>query len=58
MKTTGVHFFNENKKVKKQKKDIINNAYSKGIKLSPLSQYYKNDEENKNNLCYELFLIR
>ena len=34
--------------MKKQKKNIIKNAYSKGIKLSPLSQYYKNNEENKN----------
>ena len=25
-----------------------NKDYSKGIKLSPLSQYYKNNEENKN----------
>ncbi len=36
-------------KSEKTEKDIINNAYSKGIKLSPLSQYYKNNEkENKN----------
>lgn len=32
----------------KEEKDIINNAYSKGIKLSPLSQYYKNNEDSKN----------
>ena len=35
-------------KSEKTEKDIINNAYGKGIKLSPLSQYYKNNEENKN----------
>ena len=33
---------------RKEEKDIINNAYSKGIRLSPLSQYYKNNKENKN----------
>ena len=32
----------------KEEKDIINNAHSKGIRLSPLSQYYKNNKENKN----------
>ena len=39
-----------NPKIKstKEEKDIINNAYSKGIRLSPLSQYYKNNKENKN----------
>ena len=36
------------RKSEKTEKDIINNAFSKGIKLSPLSQYYKNNEENKN----------
>ena len=45
--TTGVHFLMKIKS-EKAEKDIINNAYSKGIKLSPLSQYYKNNEENKN----------
>ena len=39
-----------NPKIKstKEEKHIINNAYSKGIILSPLSQYYKNNKENKN----------
>ena len=45
--TTGVHFLMKIKS-EKAEKDIINNAYSKGIKLSPLSQYYKNNEENNN----------
>ena len=45
--TTGVHFLMKIKS-EKAEKDIINNAYSKGIKLSPLSQYYKNNDENKN----------
>ena len=45
--TTGVHFLMKMKS-EKTEKDIINNAFSKGIKLSPLSQYYKNNEENKN----------
>jgi len=43
--TAGVHFLI---KSTKEEKDIINNAYSKGIRLSPLSQYYKNNKENKN----------
>ena len=45
--TTGVHFLMKIKS-EKAEKGIINNAYSKGIKLSPLSQYYKNNDENKN----------
>lgn len=45
--TTGVHFLMKIKS-EKAEKDIINNAFSKGIKLSPLSQYYKNNDENKN----------
>ena len=45
--TTGVHFLMKIKS-EKAEKDIINNAYGKGIKLSPLSQYYKNNDENKN----------
>lgn len=45
--TTGVHFLMKIKS-EKAEKDIINNAFSKGIKLSPLSQYYKNNEENNN----------
>ena len=45
--TAGVHFLMKIKSTKEEK-DIINNAYSKGIRLSPLSQYYKNNKENKN----------
>ena len=35
-------------KSKKEEKEIINNAYSKGIKLNPLSKYYSNSIENNN----------
>ena len=45
--SAGVHFLMKIKS-KKEEKEIINNAYSKGIKLNPLSKYYSNSIENNN----------
>ena len=46
--SAGIHFLMKIKS-KKKEKEIINNAYSKGIKLNPLSNYYP-DHQEKNNI--------
>lgn len=46
--SSGIHFLMEIKS-KKNEDQIIENAKSKGIKLIPLSQYYRNDYQ-KNNI--------
>ena len=45
--SAGIHFLMKIKS-KKEEKEIINNAYSKGIKLNPLSNYYPDHQKNNN----------